>query len=1120
MPEQRLPMDDASQSPKLIAPDEPPALVTRRRFLWYAGAAGVAAYTATMPGGRALIGPPGQRLAVKPLDITYSTWLRRWHDQLSVRFDFINLRPMNGKLVPLVPGQPSFMAVRFWPQHMADEAFFESDGQMADEKGEFKDATPLPNEPVPYGPPVKARLAGESRVAFLVEPAEIDLTTEDLLDWARFQLSVVAAAKPGSPMSSDQPGIGPVAAVGAVAAAVERVADRLKPIIGLPVSRAARPQDPGDHQTGIELPWHLVLSPDTGGAWAHSTSPVDHDTKRFELWHTRLARRVVDVNGDVLTDEDGKALLAEADDPERIIRAIWDRDPGFLNSNCPPAPGPFPIPGFRMSLDRADRYDITRLMSDFAIPDYTPSPAHVKRLMLSSLGGWLDSQADFEPPDGSCSPQTYKTNLTQWRHRAALGRDAYVRTVRFGYLPTQHEVVLVTITERKLAENSEDPPQLGAYLRRRQFVVPLKLDKSYEGALGQKFGGRRYPFRHLRLRTLVTPDIEKVLLVQDNPGNDPDLSLDKVFLIHVNGEPFKFQFTGLDWSGREVDFAAPAAFISSNSAYDSTLVAKISEAYNTLGDDERAAEFHGQAVAVAEPSEGVLGDTDLEIGQLTFGLEVGDDAVLEEDLVKARRPRFHPTMTLAQVRLTAAEQASGGNLGTTSLTYDNEYVEAEDGDVAGGFVHPGEVFVRTQVTGPALTFGGDAPTADRSGGIATPNLAVSGVSRKIGVFGGDPANVQFNKIDFSTFLDEKAVLLGGTRLSDLLPKDASLADAPRLLTERKDDELITHLSWHTLLKSGGNIKVKDKAPFDLESLFVTDLLNPANSTYSVEGEARNLTLVVFKDAPFLEVPINRVRFTSGKNRKPDVHIDVGDVVYRPPLSFINALAEFCSFAGAGGTSIEVTSDRVTARLALELPSIGFGIFSLRNLRFIAAIMVPLTGDPARLRFAFSEPQDKFQILVGPFGGEGHVMLDFGSDGLEAVVVSLGFGGGASIDVGVASGSVEIMAGFEFALQASPDPKPDIVKFTGYVRLGGELEVLGIISVSLTFYVELAYQPEPEKLVGQASLIVEVEVWPISADVEVTVRRSFGNSPNDPTFGQVLTQADWDTYCNAFAPIGA
>ena len=96
-----------------------------------------------------------------------------------------------------------------------------------------------------------------------------------------------------------------------------------------------------------------------------------------------------------------------------------------------------------------------------------------------------------------------------------------------------------------------------------------------------------------------------------------------------------------------------------------------------------------------------------------------------------------------------------------------------------------------------------------------------------------------------------------------------------------------------------------------------------------------------------------------------------------------------------------------------------------------------------------------------------------------------------------------------------------VELAGYVRLHGELSVLGIISASLTFNLQVAYLKDEgahKSIVwGEATLVVEIEVLFFSADVSVQCRREFAGSSSDPTFAQLVTsQTVWDRYCAAFA----
>jgi len=115
-------------------------------------------------------------------------------------------------------------------------------------------------------------------------------------------------------------------------------------------------------------------------------------------------------------------------------------------------------------------------------------------------------------------------------------------------------------------------------------------------------------------------------------------------------------------------------------------------------------------------------------------------------------------------------------------------------------------------------------------------------------------------------------------------------------------------------------------------------------------------------------------------------------------------------------------------------------------------------------------------------------------------------------LGVASGSVEIKAGIYFHW------KTKTVELAGYVRLHGELSVLGLISASLTFNLQLAYLKENGRSVvwGEASIEVEIEILFLSFSVSVSCRREFGGSDSDPKFIELIPDQDtWNEYCEAF-----
>jgi hypothetical protein len=103
---------------------------------------------------------------------------------------------------------------------------------------------------------------------------------------------------------------------------------------------------------------------------------------------------------------------------------------------------------------------------------------------------------------------------------------------------------------------------------------------------------------------------------------------------------------------------------------------------------------------------------------------------------------------------------------------------------------------------------------------------------------------------------------------------------------------------------------------------------------------------------------------------------------------------------------------------------------------------------------------------------------------------------------------------------------------GYVRTGGALSVLGLITVSVEFYMEMSYNFDTEMMRGEASLTVKVKVVFFSKKVTLRVVRELpapGAPKQPPEQGRLLDQPSspveaahlsderaWGRYCEAFA----
>ncbi len=978
----------------------------------------------------------------------------RPEDMLVLRFEFVGLTLQTGgdKPARLVRKSPqAYIIAHFPPQHIAEQAFFE--------------AIKASDSETPAEPPVQARMAGPSRLVFKVPAAvtEIPYTLEELLSWIKHEQSVSPVALP------------PPVSVGEILKEEEDCGCApVTPGLRWPPPKVTAPEQ---YHTAIEAPYRVILSTNKHAAWAHAVAPVTQGGAWTELWHTRLG-----VKGNHGTVDEQSATL-------RTVRAIWS--PDYTEANPPPTNDTSP---FRMSLKSRNRNEIVHMSSDFTIGGFTPLPIKVDRLMLSSLGAWMNVAGQWEPPGAY--------NLEEWRHRAVMGRDTYVRVVEKGYLfPLGHRASLITITERKF--QSTPSGKMAAYLRQREYIVVRQFEKTYPGT-GMSYAGRAFPFTRVQLTTLLTPDLDPAQNIPGTPSGS-------CRWVRAGGEDFLFHCVSEDRDGNRHEFTMPLVFVLNSIADNDSALTAVRNHLRTTTASRRQRPMGGQKIAYA-PSD-KPGDTAFETQTFTFDAEVPDSAIA----LPANQPRFYPAMGGATVRMAAVEQVTGAASGA-AIKYHQTYLEK-------GFSPAGnKASVWAELDTPVKMLW----KADQAGGVSTPNLEIGGISRKLGPVGGSPDDLMGSTFDPKKFFSNEAKILGGILLTDIL--DAFGLDelggdgkkAPKLTNRvvypgddksKPPEGLETRFLWEPKVVSDP-LKVFEASAnttMKLDAKMLTKFAAPPTSTYEILGELKSFKGNLIGDGPtkFLVLTFKQLVFTAKSGEKADVKPEITAVDFAGPLKFINNLKDFLKSTG-NGPSIDVSPTGVMVGFSLAIPNVMVGVLSIQNMKLTSSLSLPFGGDPVRLRFAFCEREHPFLLTVSMFGGGGFFGINLGLDGVELLEASFEFGGQLALDIGVASGGVYVMAGIYFKMEG------DDCTLTGYLKLGGSLCVLGIITISAEFYMALTYQSAGNKVYGQATLTVKVEILFFSASVDMTVEKRFKGDDADPLFADLIDQPHWDEYCEAFA----
>jgi hypothetical protein len=419
--------------------------------------------------------------------------------------------------------------------------------------------------------------------------------------------------------------------------------------------------------------------------------------------------------------------------------------------------------------------------------------------------------------------------------------------------------------------------------------------------------------------------------------------------------------------------------------------------------------------------------------------------------------------------------------------------------------------------------------ADQAGGLATPSLGVTTLSRALGPLAGDVNDAVSDTFNPTQFFPKNGTqLFGAFDLLDLLAATSASENAPKMHTAPEGSDLVTRFEWTPAIHDVKISGIAEFTPDDAKGLTVDGTIRkpinpPPGSSGDVTSEFTG-TLKKFHVSVLDSVLINFVEFsfTKKSKQKPDVSVQLDPqtpVEFKGDLKFIEEIRQAIPPGLFGdGPSLDLIDKPlgIRAGFAFALPPLTVGVFSLKDVKLDAALTLPFIDGKPVFDFNISERPHPFLLAVAIFGGGGFFHLQLDTAGMKELEVALEFGATAALDIGVASGEVHVMAGIYFSLQRKENTTQLAAVLSGYLRMGGSLQVLGLVKVSVEFNLSFTYDSGRDKAYGRATLTVHVEVLFFSTSVELTVERAFGGS-GDPHFIDFFPTPDpWKEYALAFA----
>ena len=464
---------------------------------------------------------------------------------------------------------------------------------------------------------------------------------------------------------------------------------------------------------------------------------------------------------------------------------------------------------------------------------------------------------------------------------------------------------------------------------------------------------------------------------------------------------------------------------------------------------------------------------------------------------------------IAQVKAAAAIAASvGTTLGevVTAAQACRDAVLAQPGTVAvmqfyDQYVKKGYVDNPTQLWAQIISSYPVNFDKERLAGLVLPDLQIRGLSRALGPVSsvtndlGQLFKGNFDPTQF--FRDLK--LLGGIRLIDVLEKfdfTKELTAVPGLkVTPVKDGDLLVgakaEFKWTTTKfkrKTGHLFQPAQEGTPESQrtrlSLEVVGNITP--------GEAKLRSTVTLERfalefANLLQVQFESISFEADTHSGTKVHPKITGIRLLGDLEFFQKLSERIGSLSNLVPRLGFDAGKILAGFGVRYPEIQAGAFSLSNIGFSVDMHLSLRGEPVSASFAFAERERPFTVAAGLLGGGGFFSIEVEASPrfLRSLELALEFGGVFQFSIVVASGSLFAVGGIYAAYIGGR------TVLSAYLRVGGHVDVLGIITISIQLVLSLTYADG--KLSGAVQVNVDIEFLFFSVSTSFTVEKTFAGS---------------------------
>jgi len=264
---------------------------------------------------------------------------------------------------------------------------------------------------------------------------------------------------------------------------------------------------------------------------------------------------------------------------------------------------------------------------------------------------------------------------------------------------------------------------------------------------------------------------------------------------------------------------------------------------------------------------------------------------------------------------------------------------------------------------------------------------------------------------------------------------------------------------------------------------------------------------------------DHMQFQSLAGQKPDVDVVFSNIYFGGDLKFVETLKNLLPLdAFSDPPFIDVTASGISAGFNLAVPDIAVGMFSIENIALSATLTMPFVSTGASgitFEFDFCTIDNPFLVTVAMLGGGGFFGMKMDMSGLTRVQLGIEVAAQLAISLlDIVSGSVSIDVGIFLVYNATISEPTDPVTgeteqtgwlIGGYLRLRGELDVAGLITISIELYLQITYDPDTGKCTASGYIQIDVTILFFSLHAKPSFSRTFAGSNGDPTFVQLMGQ---------------